>query len=313
MQLPSLTELPKIIVISGPTGSGKTGLAIELARRLDGEIIGADSMQIYRYMDIGTAKPTPAEQAAAVHHMIDVVDPDADFDAAMYAEGAGLAVRKIIARGRLPLVVGGTGFYIKALIYGLFEEGPSNPEIRRQLNREAQEKGSPRLHRQLSAVDPQAGDKIHPNDTYRIVRALEVFRITGQPLSEYQRRHSFQQPQFNPLTVGVNWPRPILYDRINRRVDLMMAEGFEDEVRGLLAEGYGRGLKSMQSLGYRHLSAFIAGEASLEETVQTLKRDHRRYAKRQLTWFRSNSAVHWTTPEKPQDAVERIQRFFHQR
>jgi len=299
-------------VICGPTGSGKTGLAIDLARRLDGEIVGADSMQIYRYMDIGTAKPTPAEQASAVHHMIDIVDPDEAFDAAMYAEAAGLAVRDIISRGRLPLVVGGTGFYIKALIYGLFEEGPSDPDIRRQLNREAQEKGSPALHRQLAAVDHQAADRIHPNDTYRIVRALEVFRMTGQPLSQYQQRHSFHQPQFNPFTFGITWPRPILYDRINRRVDLMMAEGFEEEVRVLLAKGYGRQLKSMQSLGYRHLAAFIAGEASIEETVQILKRDHRRYAKRQLTWFRSNPQIHWTTPENPEDAVAQIQTFLVQ-
>ena len=313
MRPPPSTEFPKIVVIVGPTGAGKTGLAIDLARRLGGEIVGADSMQIYRYMDIGTAKPTPAEQALAAHHMIDVADPDEAFDAAMYAEAAGLAVRDIVARGRLPLVVGGTGLYIKALIYGLFEEGPSNPDIRRQLNREVQEKGGPTLHRQLAEVDHPAADKIHPNDTYRIIRALEVYRITGQPLSQYQQRHRFQQPRFDPLTLGVAWPREILYDRINRRVDLMMAEGFEEEVRALLAKGYDRELKSMQSLGYRHLTAFIAGEASLDETVQTLKRDHRRYAKRQLTWFRANPDVHWTTPEHPENAVGQVQTFLDHR
>ena len=313
MHPPPSTEFPKIVVIAGPTGAGKTGLAIDLARRLGGEIVGADSMQIYRYMDIGTAKPTPAEQALAAHHMIDIVDPDEDFDAAMYAEAAGLAVRDIISRGRLPVVVGGTGLYIKALIYGLFEEGPSNPDIRRQLNREAQEKGGPALHRQLAEVDHPAADKIHPNDTYRVIRALEVYRITGQPLSQYQQRHRFQQPRFDPLTFGVAWPREILYDRINRRVDLMMAAGFEEEVRALLAKGYGRELRSMQSLGYRHLTACIAGETSMDEAIQTLKRDHRRYAKRQLTWFRANPDVHWATPENPEDAVQKIQAFLDHR
>ena len=309
MHAPATIETPKIVVIAGPTGSGKTGMAIELARRLDGEIVGADSMQIYRYMDIGTAKPTPAEQAQAIHHLIDIVDPDEDFDAAMYAEAAGRVVRDIVSRGRLPLVVGGTGLYIKALIYGLFEEGPSDPDVRRQLNRAAREKGSAALHRHLAAVDSPAAAKIHPNDTYRIVRALEVFRITGQTLSQYQRRHGFRQPQFHPFIFGVEWPRPVLYDRINRRVDAMMDAGFEDEVRGLLAKGYGRELKSMQSLGYRHLTAYIAGETGLAETVETLKRDHRRYAKRQLTWFRADAAVHWTTPGDIDGAVARTNAF----
>lgn len=299
----------RIVVVCGPTGSGKTGLAIGLAQRLDGEIVGADSMQIYRYMDIGTAKPTPAEQARATHHMIDIVDPDEDFDAAMYADAAGRAIDGIVGRGRLPLVVGGTGFYIKALVYGLFEQGPSDPDIRRRLKRTVQSEGSASLHRRLAALDSRAAAKIHPNDAYRIVRALEVFEITGQPLSDFQRQHRFQDRRFDALFVGVTWPRPILYDRIDRRVDRMMDQGLEAEVRGLLARGYGAQLKSMQSLGYRHLTAFIDGETSLDETVRTLKRDHRRYAKRQLTWFRAEPSVHWMTPETPEAAVDRIVKF----
>ncbi len=305
--------LPKIIVIAGPTGSGKTRLAVDLARQLNGEIVGADSMQIYRYMDIGTAKPTPSEQAQAVHHMIDIIDPDEDFDAAMYAQAAGRAVAGIIARGRLPLVVGGTGLYIKALIYGLFEQGPSDAAVRGALQQEAREKGGAALHRRLAVVDSQAAVKIHPNDIYRIVRALEVFQITGQPLSEYHQRHGFDVPQFEPFTLGIDWPRAALYARINRRVEAMMAQGFEEEVKGLLTNGYDRQLKSMQSLGYRHMAAFIDGETSWADTVETLKRDHRRYAKRQLTWFRAHPAVHWTSPAAMPDAVERIQQFLDPR
>ncbi|WP_319521360.1 tRNA (adenosine(37)-N6)-dimethylallyltransferase MiaA [uncultured Desulfosarcina sp.] len=299
----------RIVVVCGPTGSGKTGLAIGLAQQFDGEIVGADSMQIYRYMDIGTAKPTPAEQARATHHMIDIVDPDEDFDAAMYADAAGRAIDDIVGRGRLPLVVGGTGFYIKALVYGLFEEGPSDPEIRSRLKEAAQSEGSAALHRRLAGLDSRAAAKIHPNDAYRIVRALEVFEITGRPLSDFQQRHRFQDRRFDALFLGVTWPRPILYDRIDRRVDRMMGQGLEAEVRGLLARGYGPRLKSMQSLGYRHLAAFINGETRLDETVRTLKRDHRRYAKRQLTWFRADPAVHWMTPDAPQAAVDRIGKF----
>jgi len=299
----------RIVVVCGPTGSGKTGLAIGLAQRFDGEIVGADSMQIYRTMDIGTAKPTPAEQALATHHMIDIVDPDEDFDAAMYADAAGRAIDSVVNRGRLPLVVGGTGFYIKALVYGLFEEGPSDPEIRRRLKEAVRSGGSAALHRRLAALDSRAAARIHPNDAYRIVRALEVFEITGQPLSDFQQRHRFQDQRFDVLFLGVTWPRPILYDRIDRRVDRMMDQGLADEVRGLLARGYDPQLKSMQSLGYRHLTAFINGETDLDETVRTLKRDHRRYAKRQLTWFRADPAVHWMTPDAPQASVDRIGKF----
>ncbi len=309
MHAPTTVEKPKIIIIAGPTGAGKTHLAITLARQLDGEIVGADSMQIYRAMDIGTAKPTPAERAAATHHMIDIVDPDADYDAAAYADAAGSVVRQIIGRGRLPLVVGGTGLYIKALVHGLFEEGPSDPAVRRQLKQIAETAGSAALHQRLAAVDSQAAGRIHPNDTYRIVRALEVFEVTGETLSAFQWRHRFKEPRFNPFTIGVSWPRPVLYDRINQRVDMMMNHGFEAEVRRLLSQGYHGGLKSMQSLGYRHLTGFINGETSLQEAVRTLKRDHRRYAKRQLTWFGADPSVHWMTPDQSDAAVARIGMF----
>jgi tRNA dimethylallyltransferase len=300
----------KIVIICGPTGSGKTGFAIDLARRLGAEIVGADSMQIYRYMDIGTAKPTPAEQAAAPHHLIDVVEPDQDFDAATYAAMAAVVIGQIIERGRIAFVVGGTGFYIKALLYGLFEEGPSDEMIRRRLNRQAETDGSAALHQQLEAIDPDAAGRIHVNDTYRIVRALEVYAVTGEPLSIFQQRHGFREPRFEALEIGLAWSRPVLYDRINRRVDSMIDQGFLDEVRQLLARGYHRNLKSMQSLGYRHLAGVVEGGAPMQGALTALKRDHRRYAKRQLTWFRARPAVHWLNPTQTDEAEELIRAFF---
>ena len=310
MNAPSAIEAPKIVVIVGPTGSGKTGFAIGLARRFYGEIVGADSMQIYRCMDIGTAKPTPAEQAAAPHHMIDIVDPDQDFDAATYAKMATDIIFQIISRGRTAFVVGGTGFYIKALIHGLFEEGPSDPAVRRRLRQQVESEGAAALARRLQKIDYAAAEKIHPNDTYRIIRALEVFEVTGEPLTVFQQRHGFREQRFNTLELGLTWPRPVLYDRINQRVEVMMAQGFLDEVRQLLASGYGMDLKSMQSLGYRHLAAVIKGDLRLADAVTTLKRDHRRYAKRQLTWFGARQSVHWLTPDQTASAGDLIRAFF---
>jgi tRNA dimethylallyltransferase len=303
------SPLHKLIVICGPTGAGKTGLAIRLAGKFNAEIVGADSMQVYRHMDVGTAKPTPAEQAAVPHHMIDIVDPDQSFDAAAYAGMAADTIQRIIARDRTVIVVGGTGLYIKALIYGLFDEGPADQAVRRRLKRKAASQGAAALHRQLSRIDAAAARRIHPNDAYRIIRALEVFAVTGKPLTVYQQRHGFRRPRFNTLEIGLSWPRPVLYERIDRRVDAMMDQGFLDEVRHLLASGYGTDLKAMQSLGYRHLAAVIGGGSDLAEAVKALKRDHRRYAKRQLTWFGARESIHWLTPDQGATAVELIRGF----
>ncbi|MDX2454879.1 tRNA (adenosine(37)-N6)-dimethylallyltransferase MiaA [Desulfosarcina sp.] len=299
----------KLIVVCGPTGSGKTGFAIKLARQFNAEIIGADSMQIYRHMDIGTAKPTSAERAAVPHHMIDIVDPNEDFDAAAYADMAGGVVRQAMARGRIVFVVGGTGFYIKALIHGLFEKGPSDPAVCRRLKQQAESEGTAALARRLREIDPLAAERIHSNDTYRLIRALEVFEVTGESITVFHQRHGFREQRYNTLELGLGWPRPVLYDRINRRVDLMMAQGFLDEVRQLMARGYGSELRSMQSLGYRHLSAVVGGDTSLAEAVTMLKRDHRRYAKRQLTWFGARQSVHWLTPNQTAPAADRIRAF----
>jgi tRNA dimethylallyltransferase len=299
----------KLIILCGPTGVGKTDFAIHLARQFNGEIVGADAMQIYRRMDIGTAKPTSAEQAAVPHHMIDIVNPDQDFDAASYARMADGIIPGIVSRGRNVFVVGGTGFYIKALVYGLFKEGPSDPAVRRRLKQQAESEGAAVLHRRLSAVDSVAAERIHPNDTYRIIRALEVFEVTGEPLTVFQQRHGFREQRYTTLQIGLFRPRPVLYDRINQRVDLMMAHGFIEEVRQLLGCGYGSDLKSMQSLGYRHLAAVIHGDTSLVEAVTTLKRDHRRYAKRQMTWFNADREVVWVDPVVSKDVENRTRKF----
>lgn len=288
---------PRVIVVCGPTASGKTAVGIELAAALGGEIISADSMQVYRYMDIGTAKPTRVERAAAAHHLIDVVAPDEPFDAARYALLAREKVAELHRRGRVPLVVGGTGLYIKSLLHGLFRSDASDPAVRRRLAAEAERDGIRRLHARLAACDPESAARLHPNDTTRVLRALEVFEMTGRPMSAFHRAHRFADDPFDALLIGLAMERERLYERIDRRVDAMLAAGFEEEVRGLLERGYGPDLKSMQSIGYSHMTALIAGRLDRPEAARTLKRDTRRFAKRQLTWFRATAGVVWLSPE----------------
>ena len=294
----SPTKKPKVIVICGPTGIGKTSVGIRLAEKLGGEIISADSMQIYRYMDIGTAKPTVDERDRVLHHMIDIVDPDGDFDAVRFAEMARQKVTQLHQRGVMPFVVGGTGLYIKALLQGLFQSNPVDPQIRERLMKEAAENGSSRLFDHLQQVDPDAAERLHPNDTYRIVRALETIESTGRPISEHQQDHGFSDEPFHALKVCLQMDRQTLYDRIDRRVDLMIDAGFMDEVQKLLGMGYSADLKSMQSIGYRHIIDFIEGRVSWDECVRTLKRDTRRYAKRQFTWFGADKDMIWHRPDE---------------
>jgi tRNA dimethylallyltransferase len=303
------SDLPKIVVICGPTGVGKTGFAIDLARHFDAEIVGADSMQIYRYMDIGTAKPTVREQASVDHHMVDIIDPDDDFDAAVYAQQARRCIENLISTGKLPLVVGGTGLYIKALIYGLSKGADADSTIRRRLQRELSQSGLAAMVAQLAQEDPEAARRIHPNDTYRILRALEVYRTTGRSIYQHHDAHGFQRPRFDALILGLTMPRERLYERINRRVDRMLAQGLKDEVQQLLDRGYAAQLKSMQSLGYRHMVIHLLDGIPWSQTVETLKRDHRRYAKRQLTWFRAHERVHWLAPHQTGAAIELIDGF----
>ena len=305
----SATVKPKIIIICGPTAIGKTTVAIDLAQDFEGQIIGADSMQVYKYMDIGTAKPTAEEQGRVLHHMIDIVEPDEPFDAAQYAEWARAKIIALDQQKITPFVVGGTGLYIKALVYGLFDDKVSDPKVRARLKAEAETRGIEYLYERLSRMDPATAARLHPNDSYRILRALEVVATTGQAISVHHQKHGFLEQPFEILKIGLNIDRTLLYERINRRVDAMIAAGFLQEVKDLLARGYSADLKSMQSIGYRHMVDFIDGRFSWEECVRTLKRDHRRYAKRQLTWFGADPEIIWKEPGQVQEIQLLIEDF----
>lgn len=283
---------------------GKTGFAIALAQHFGGEIVGADSMQIYRHMHVGTAKPTDGERAAAFHHMVDVADPDERYDAAKYACQARKCLTRLGTDHKLPLVVGGTGLYIKALLYGLSQGAPSDFKVRSRLKNELDQSGAFHMHQRLAQVDSESAHRIHPNDSYRVLRALEVIEISGRSLTAFHKDHGFSQPAYTALQIGLTLPREMLYARIDRRVDMMLDTGLEQEVRSLLKQGYSPKLKSMQALGYRHMVEFIQGRIAWDEAVRTLKRDHRRYAKRQLTWFGAVDDIHWLAPDNTSEAVD---------
>jgi tRNA dimethylallyltransferase len=302
-------QRPTLVVICGPTGIGKTAAAIDIARRFDGEIIGADAMQVYRRMEIGTAKPSVAEQELVRHHLIDVVEPDEPFDASRYCNLARQAAAELHACEVLPVVTGGTGLYIKALLYGVFQADPPDPVVRTRLEEEAERSGPQALHRRLEDIDPEAAERIHPNDRFRIVRALETAEATGETITAHQKRHRFQDSPYRAFQIGLTMDRDRLYERINSRVEAMLQAGFAEEVRGLLAAGCSPETKSMQSLGYRHMVAYLQNRLSWEEAVRTMKRDHRRYAKRQLTWFRSDPEIVWTEPQKISELYSAIEDF----
>jgi len=303
------TAKPKIVVICGPTGSGKTTAALALAAVFKGQIISADSMQVYRHMDIGTAKPTPAEQRRIRHHLIDIIAPDEPFNASLYARAAAQCIYDLHQRQVLPFVVGGTGLYIKALLHGLFKAEAAAPDIRRRLRTEVREAGAQALYARLQASDPQTARRIHPHDIFRITRALEVYAATGRPMSDHHRRHRFKPQVFQALKLGLDMSRKALYERIDRRVDEMVASGLVAEVQTLLEMGYRPHLKAMQAIGYRHVAAFLKGQLAWEDALQTLKRDTRRYAKRQLTWFKRDPEIHWIKPDRPADLQAVIEKF----
>ncbi len=299
----------KIITICGPTGVGKTGFAIALANQFNGEIIGADSMQVYKYMDIGTAKPNVQERAMAVHHLVDFLDPKKEFDAGKFACMASDAINQVVAKGKLPIVAGGTGLYIRALLHGLFREASICKDTVARLEAELATEGGQALYERLQACDPKAAEKIHPHDGFRIIRALEVFETTGIPISGRQQAHNFQQDRYNSLTLGLHMDRETLYERINLRVDMMLDQGLLREVEDLVDQGYDLDLKPMQSIGYRHMGMFIKGEVDFEEAVRLLKRDTRRYAKRQFTWFRKEPGLVWVDPSDTKAAFKMVKEF----
>ncbi|WP_305041788.1 tRNA (adenosine(37)-N6)-dimethylallyltransferase MiaA [Geoalkalibacter sp.] len=282
-----------LVVLCGPTGGGKTALALRLARHWPLEVLSADSRQVFRGMDIGTAKASPAEQALVPHHLLDVVDPDEEFSAADFAVRGRALVDDIAGRGRRPWVVGGTGFYIRALTEGLLDAPSGNEDLRRRWHALAEEQGPMALWERLRQVDPLAAERIHPNNLVRVVRALEVFTLTGRPISELQQSHGFEDRPYALLKLGIMPPRDELFQRIDQRVDAMVQEGLFEEVNALLARGYDASLKSMRTLGYREMIACLRGEISREEALELVKLHTRQYAKRQLTWFQKDPEIIW--------------------
>ncbi|GAB4211955.1 MAG: tRNA (adenosine(37)-N6)-dimethylallyltransferase MiaA [Roseiflexaceae bacterium] len=275
---------PPLLAIVGPTAVGKTALALQLAQALDGEVISADSRQVYRGMDIGTAKPSPREQTEVRHHLIDVVNPDEDFSLGVYQDLASEAIRDITARGRLPMLVGGTGQYLAALLQGWnIPRVEPQPEIRAVLEQEAAEHGAKALHTRLAQVDPQAAASIPASNVRRVIRALEVFQVTGLPITAQQ---TMEPPPYAIRTLWLVRPATELYGRIDERVDRMMQAGLLEEVRGLVAQGYGWDLPAMSGLGYREFRPFFAGELSLDEAIERLKFDTHAFARRQAAWFK---------------------------
>ncbi len=288
--------LPRVVALVGPTASGKTELGIALAERFGAEIVNADSRQVYRRLDIGSAKPTPAQRARVRHHLIDVAEPNEHFDCARYRELASAAIADIDARGKRVLVVGGTGLYVKVLLRGVFEGPHRHPLLRAALEQEEHEApGS--LHRRLSAVDPATAARLHRNDRSRLIRALEVYELTGKPISVWQDEHRFQQRQFDNLSLALELPRPELYARIDARCDEMLAGGLIEEVRQLLADGIATNAEAMHSPGYREVAEYLLGNGDLASTRRRMAQATRRLAKRQLTWFRGDPETHWCAPD----------------
>jgi tRNA dimethylallyltransferase len=297
---------PRLVIVLGPTAVGKSELALALAQRLDGEIVNADSQQVYRYMDIGTGKPSEPERRSVPHHVIDVVNPDEEFNAAMYRRLANDAIDRLHRAGKNAVLCGGTGLYLKTLTQGLFAGPGQDRELRRSLEDEIKDKGLPVLYAQLAAIDRSVTATIHPNDRQRIIRALEVYRITGKPLSAWQKEHAFQEEPYEVLKIGLLRERADLYEQINRRSERMIEDGLLEEVRGLLARGFGLDLKPLRSVGYRQMGAVIRGELDLSEAAVEMKQETRHLAKRQLTWFRRDSEIRWYHPERQKEEIFQV-------
>ena len=296
-----------IICIAGPTASGKTALAVELAKRFNGEVVSCDSMQIYRRMDIGTAKPFPEEQQGIPHHMIDVADPDEDFSVSRYCEMASPIVDDIVARGKTAIIAGGTGLYMDSLIKGNdFAPFPSTG-CRERLEAQCDEMGMEFMMNMLRDIDPEAAARIH--DRKRMIRALEVYQETGETITEHNRKTQLIPPKYNPLWFGLDFEsRQELYDRIDLRVDIMLQQGLVEEIRSLLASGIPEKCTAMQAIGYKEFVDALDGRCTMEEAAAQVQQSSRRYAKRQLTWFRRNKAMNWLTRHPGEGAEEILER-----
>ena len=294
---------PKLMVICGPTASGKTALGVALAQALNGEVVSADSMQIYRGMDIGTAKPTAEEMGGVPHHMLDVADPAEDYSVARYVHDADACVGDILDRGKLPIVVGGTGLYIDNLVAGR-DFAPFTGAWREKLQARAREEGLPALHEELRRIDPDRAERLHPNDEKRILRALEVWYETGETITAHDQRTRDLPPKYDALRVCLTFSRrEDMWERIDRRVDLMMEAGLEEEVRGLLTSGVPPTATAMQAIGYKEFAAALRGEEPISQAVAEVKLRSRQYAKRQLTWFRRTPGIRYVTWENAPDLV----------
>jgi len=301
-----------VVVLTGPTASGKSSLAVELAGDLDGEIVNADSMQVYIGMDVGTAKPSLEERQGIPHHLLDVVRPDEPFNAAVYRSMAVPVISDLLARGKACFLVGGTGLYIKALLGGLLPCPPTDQDVREDLRRQFDEEGPDALHQKLAALDPESAGKIHPRDRVRVTRALEIIHLAGQPLSSLAKGHRFGHRVFRTHKICLQMEREDLYHRINQRTLSMVENGLVEETKGLIDKGYSPQLKPMKSLGYRHAVRLLEGSWKLDRMIEELQKDTRRYAKRQLTWFRADPEMHWRAPDARDTMAQEIHAFLRE-
>lgn len=296
-----------MIILTGPTAVGKTDLSIQLAKAINGEIISADSMQVYRHMDIGSAKVTPEEMDGVPHHLIDVLEPEEEFNVVVFQKLAKEALTGIYERGHIPIIVGGTGFYIQALLYDIdFTENDGDTAIRRELEKLAQTQGAGCLHQMLQEIDPESAAAIHQNNVKRVIRAIEFYRQTGKKISLHNEQEREKQSPYQFLYYVLDTDRKTLYERIDRRVDLMMEHGLVDEVKHLADMGCTRDMVSMQGLGYKEILDYLSGEIPLEEAVYILKRDTRHFAKRQMTWFKRERDVRWLELEQFQNDRKKV-------
>ena len=296
-----------LIVLTGPTAVGKTGLSIELAGALGGEIISADSMQVYRHMNIGSAKVTREEMKGIPHHLIDVLEPTEDFNVVIFQKMAKEALTRIYERGRIPVIAGGTGFYIQSLVYDIdFTENDSDLSLRRELEMAASGKGPEYIHQMLREIDPVSAEQIHANNIKRVIRAIEFYKKTGRRISEHNQTERRKQTPYDLFYYVLNIDRKVLYERIDRRVDEMIKQGLVEEVKHLAGLGCTRDMVSMQGLGYKKILDYLEGRCSLDEAVYTIKRDTRHFAKRQITWFKRERDVRWLNWEEFEGSPKRI-------
>lgn len=295
-----MAQKEKLVVIVGPTAVGKTALSLQLAQEFDGEILSGDSMQVYRKLDIGTAKASPEELALVPHHLIDIVDPDEEYSVAIFQTMARRLISEINQRGHIPFIVGGTGLYIQSVTHSYeFAETAQDVELRDRLQRYADLEGVDALHQRLAAIDPITAERLHPNDVKRVIRAIEIYEVTGSRMADYQ--HRAEQSSYDVSIIGLTMDRSHLYERINRRVDLMIEAGLVEEVRDLLDQGYDPNSAAMQGLGYKELVPYLYGEITLEKAIHDIKQRTRHFAKRQLSWFRRMPEIQWFDMTEPVD------------